>query len=258
MKKLRVPLVVMLTFMASCVHKKIIEDKKPVIAEEKVAVSLQNEYIEQKQSYLPFSSALLQKTNDGTVYKNASEIIGLIPQLNPADYVSLAFHSMFHHEIPTIKDKITIIQALQNASSDAETKSILQFFSQILVENQTYLNEHPLTDLQASLVNEQASTSSEYFKDHPEVSDVVWSIEELYKTGNNLLQEAVRLNNYAAVHFLLKQGASPRHLDDPRGVVLALEWADKYGYQEIAQELASTVNQLNAEHITLLDELLPF
>lgn len=217
---------------------------------------MQNEYIEQKQSYLPFSSALLQKTNDGTVYKNASEIIGLIPQLNPADYVSLAFHSMFHHEIPTIKDKITIIQALQNASSDAETKSILQFFSQILVENQTYLNEHPLTDLQASLVNEQASTSSEYFKDHPEVSDVVWSIEELYKTGNNLLQEAVRLNNYAAVHFLLKQGASPRHLDDPRGVVLALEWADKYGYQEIAQELASTVNQLNAEHITLLDELL--
>ena len=55
---------------------------------------------------------------------------------------------------------------------------------------------------------------------------------------------------------MLEQGATPRHLDDPRGLVLALEWADKYGSPEIARALSSTVNQLSSEHITVLDELL--
>ena len=260
MKRVRIVLVIALVFIASCAHKKVVEQEvKTIESEEVVVTPIQNESIvEEKPVYITFTPGLLQKTDNSAdnPYKNAQEIIKLISQLDITSYLPLVFHIIFHQEIPSIKDKVAIIKALQEASHDTDVNAVLQFFSTVLTENEQYLMGHPLINLHASLVSEPSSTSSEYFKDHPEVSDVVWSIEELYKTGNNLLQEAVRLNNSAAVHYLLSQGASPRHLDDPRGVVLALEWADKYDYKEIAQELASTVNQLNTEHITLLDELL--
>jgi len=234
MKRVRIVLVIALVFIASCAHKKVVEkavdqEIKKVDSEEAVVEPIQNEYVEQKPSYISFVPSLLQKTDHsaGGSYKTTQEIIALIPQLEITSYLPLAFHIIFHQEVASIKEKITIIKALQDVSHDTGVNDVLQFFSTVLAENEHYLTEHPLIDLHASLVSEQSSTSSEYFKDHPEVSDVVWSIEELYKTGNNLLQEAVRLNNCAAVHYLLKQGASPRHLDDPRGVVLALEWADK-------------------------------
>ncbi len=246
--------------LPGCAHikrTKIAQQDAP-LKQQKNSVPTVQQNSEKKPILVSFAPAMLYKKDtdsSSAQLKNMQEILDLLPSLKASSYLSLAYHVLLQETSP-LKDKITLYHALKKLSHDQSTNDVLQFFIHVLSENEAYLTEHPLRDLHTSLVNASSLESSDFFKEHPEISDVVWPLEELYKTGNNLLQEAVRLNNYAAVHYLLKKGALPRHLDDPRGAVLALEWADKYRYQNIAQELSLTLNQISGEHITILDELL--
>lgn len=205
-----------------------------------------------------FSTALLTKRKaDGTLLKKTpQEIVKTVEaRLLTAGYLPLAKHLLFDNSY-TIKDKIFVFKELKKLSNEDYINDVLSFFEIVLAENEAYLTENPLKDIENSLVS-RSPDSSEFLKDHPEISSVIWSLEELFGQGNTLLQEAVRLHNRNAVHYLLQQGATPRYLKDPRGPVLALEWADKYGYTDIAQLLSKDINtSLQDTKTTLLDELL--
>lgn len=204
-----------------------------------------------------FSPNLLHKRrSDGVIVsKTSEEVVKTAEQrLLTSGYLPLAKHLLFNTAY-TIKEKVIIYKELQKLCADAYTNEVLSFFERVLSENESYLTEFPLKNLETSLVS-KSPDSSDFLKDHPEISNMIWSIDELFKQGNTLLQEAVRLNNPAAVHYLMKQGATPRFLSDPRGPVLALEWADKYGYTDVVKQLTKNINTLQETKTTLLDELL--
>ena len=208
-----------------------------------------------KSSFSP--GFVMKKRTDGTlVAKAPKELVkSAETYLFSSGYLPLAQYLLLDSVTYSIQDKIVIYKELQTISSDKYTRDVLTFFEQILVTNQDYLFAHPIVDLELSLVS-PSPDSSGFIKDHPEISDAIWSIEDLYKQGNNLLQEAVRLNNTSAVHYLTKQGVTPRYLTDPRGPILALEWADKYGYTDIVKELVRDINKVTDMKTTLLDDLL--
>ena len=215
------------------------------------------EQVVQAPKKVSFSPSLLMKKNaEGvSVLKTVKELSKTIEnRLLPAEYLPCAEHLMLKPGI-TIKDKVDVLHGMQKSAPDEYTQDVISFFARVLQENELYLTAHPLTDLDSSLIS-RSPDSFDFLKDHPEISNVIWSLEELYKQGNTLLQEAVRLNNSAAVRYLLALGASARHLNDPRGPVLALEWADKYGYTEIAQLLAKDLNRVQETKTTVLDDLL--
>lgn len=246
-----VTLVIFSLYITGCQQKiKKIEEPKPSPTPEQTVAVIPKKIL--------FSPDLLSnKNDDGTVLRKTPEEIVKTVQtsLLTAGYLPLAKHLLLENDY-CIKDKIIVFTELQKLSANDYINDVLSFLVTVLKENETYLTEFPLKDIEQSLVS-RSPDSSEFVKDHPEISSVIWSLEELFNQGNTLLQEAVRLHNRNAVHYLMHQGATPRYLTDPRGPVLALEWADKYGYSDIAQLLSQDLNNcLQDTKTTLLDELL--
>lgn len=205
-----------------------------------------------------FSTAFISKKSaDGSRQpRPIDEILLMVKEhLEPASYLTLARHILLDSHHYSINQKIDLFTQLSLLSDQQYTKDVLSFFVQVLSENKTYLERHPIIDLDRSLVS-SAPDSSTFIHEYPAISDSIWSIEELYRQGNNLLQEAVRLNNVSAVNYLLRNGATPRYLSDVRGPLIALEWADKYGYTDVIQELTKDINMIGEGKTTLLDNLL--
>lgn len=205
---------------------------------------------------ISFSPDLLHtRLGDGSlIAKSVAQIRGLIPLIDPVSFPDMALSIVMNQQYD-ISDKITLLDIIATQQCADNVKTIVSFFTRVLHEHGDYLKDHPITDLDSSLVS-VSPDSPEFLKDHPEISMIICPLEELYKQGNTLLQEAVRHNNYPAVAFLSKKGATPRYLDDPRGPALALEWADRYGYTDITHELTKNINSLNSRKMTLVDELL--
>lgn len=250
----KVALVAMIFFAPACV-KKVARQDLPEAPAKKME---KKQIVSDQPTKKPFSSAfVLKKNSDGSVKpRTIDEIASTADKyLEPAGYLSLARHILLDAQHYSIEQKVELYDKLSRMTSEQYIKDVLGFFTQILVDNKDYLTQHPITDLDNSLVS-SAPDSSSFIHDYPAISDSIWSIEELYKQGNNLLQEAVRLNNVAAVNYLLRNGATPRYLSDVRGPLIALEWADKYGYTEVIKELTKDINTITESKTTLLDNLL--
>lgn len=256
MKKSRIVILVapLLCLPGCLTQKKIPPIDKPVVAP---VTQMETPAAPVQPKKVAFTASLFTKRRvDGTIVpKTTQEIIKTIDmRLLATHYLAAAQHMLLSKQY-SIKDKILVLKEMQKLTSEQSVQEVLAFFENIVTENQEYLTAHPFVDINTSLVS-PSPDSSEFIKDHPEISSVIWTLEELYSQGNTLLQEAVRRNNVATVQYLLAQGATPRYLEDPRGPVLALEWADKHGYADVAHQLTKDINILRDTKTTLLDELL--
>lgn len=256
MKVLGIVVLFLMIFCAPACVKKVVLPAQPQ-KEQVLIKKIDKKQVEQPLKK-PFSKAfVIKKSSDGSDKpRSIDEIIRAAKNhLEPAGYLPLARHILLDAAHYSIEQKIDLLSALSQLTDEQYTKDVLAFFTQVLAENKSYLAQHPITDFDSSLVS-RAPDSSPFIHEYPAISDSIWSIEELYRQGNNLLQEAVRLNNVAAVNYLLRQGATPRYLSDVRGPLIALEWADKYGYTDVIKELTKDINTIGEGKTTLLDNLL--
>ncbi len=213
--------------------------------------------VQQKAPSTPIAyseRAFKKETDSEPIVRPVVELNEYIKRLNPEDVLTCVYDLLF---VPgyTIEEKCAVLEGCKNRLKDSEC-SVVDFFVTVLTQHADFLKNHPLTDLNNSLVS-YAPEHAEFLKEDEEMTEMLWPIDEIYASGNNLLQEAILLKNEAAIDYLLTKGADPRHLCDARGTMLALEWVDKHEIQTIAGKLAQTLNKLDPDSkTTILDELI--